>query len=174
MTLSSRPPVRWSHYFIVIQDQNPLEKRRLKSQRRSPQTCPPAQRPPGSAVADASRSIPVRAPPRIRPVGWPEPPRCKWGRVRGKYPRVNVDPRNEEWTTAPSDIGLISLRTKYLAAQFKALAGEKFMLRFLRPRPPPNSIRRRQQRAFAPALPPPCAAHSAIAAQLRADPDRDK
>jgi hypothetical protein len=28
-----------------------LEKRRLKSQRRSPQTCPPAQRPPGSAVA---------------------------------------------------------------------------------------------------------------------------
>jgi AraC-like DNA-binding protein len=33
-----------------------------------------------------------------------------------------------QWTTAPSDIGLISLRTKYLAAQFKALAGEKFML----------------------------------------------
>jgi hypothetical protein len=38
----------------------------------------------------------------------------------------------------------------------------------------PNPIRRRQQRAFAPALPPPCAAHLAIAAQSRADPDRDR
>jgi len=34
--------------------------------------------------------------------------------------------------------------------------------------------RRRQQRAFAPPLPPPCAAHLAIAAQSRADPDRDR
>jgi hypothetical protein len=46
-------------------------------------------------------------------------------------------------------------------------------LRFLRPRSlASNSIRRRQQRASAPPLPPPCAEQLAIAAQSRAHPRR--
>jgi AraC-like DNA-binding protein len=48
-----------------------------------------------------------------------------------------------QWTTGASNIGLISLRTKYLAAQFRAFAGERFIL------PPAGATLRASQSAVA-------------------------
>jgi hypothetical protein len=114
-------------------------------------------------VRDASpsfRSLPCRG--RRRAVS---AARLKRGRTPERYPRGFVERVFLVHALALVASAIVSMRFAFYLRNHFDFSDHAHT---------PNLIRRRQQRAFAPALPPPCAERMAIAAQSRADPDRDR